>query len=358
MVNDIRRKSGLPEGIDALLITKPSNRRYLSAFSGSSGSLLINGDNIRYLFVDTRYSEQAAQEASYFNIMIQKNDEIDCLADVIKNNCIKTVGIEKDHVTIKYYEELKKRIPNIEFIAIDNPWEKDRKIKKSFEIEQIKAAVQIADKTFDLIAKKIKVGMTERELSIMIDTTLRECGAEKNSFDTIVSSGKRTSLPHGMPSDKEIFQGDLVMLDFGAVYCGYCSDLTRTLIIGEPDEHQTKIYELVLRAQNQAIAQIKSGVSTAFIDSVARNIIDKAGYKEYFGHGLGHSLGLEIHEEPRLSPLDSTVLAPGMIITVEPGVYLPGWGGIRIEDVVLVREDDCEILSQSPKDIKDVIIKP
>ena len=226
-----------------------------------------------------------------------------------------------------------------------------RVIKEQEEIEKIRKAVEITDAAFAHILDFIKPGVTEREIALELEFYQKRMGGEKNAFDFIVASGQRSALPHGVASEKVIEKGDFVTLDFGVFYQGYCSDLTRTVVVGEPDEKQREVYELVLKAQLAVIENVKAGMSCKEVDEIARGIIGDAGYRENFGHGLGHGIGLEIHEGPRVSFTSETILQTGMVMTNEPGIYIPGWGGVRIEDDLLITEEGCEVLNKAPKEL-------
>jgi len=241
---------------------------------------------------------------------------------------------------------------NVELKSTTGLVKKIRMIKDEAEIDKIREAVRITDVAFNHIRDYIKVGSIERDIALELEFFMKKEGASKNAFDFIVASGKRSALPHGVASTKQLEEGDFLTMDFGTVYQGYHSDMTRTVVVGkQPDKKQEEIYQTVLKAQQKATEVVKAGVKGSEVDKVARDIITKAGYGDYFGHGLGHSLGLEIHENPRLSPRDDTKLESGMVVTVEPGIYLPDWSGVRIEDTVVVREDGCEVLTSSPKEL-------
>lgn len=346
MINRLKRAQDLLKKtkLDCLLVTNLKNIRYLSGFSGSSGTLLLLEDKAIFL-TDFRYMEQAKEEVVNCEIVEHGNN----LYDSIKNLLVKYkfIGFETSYMTIEKFELLKEKLVNKEWIPIK--LDKLRMIKDEVEIDNIKKAVEIADKTFSQLLPKLDIGMTELEAAALLEFQLRKNGAEGTSFSTIVVSGERSALPHGQPTDKKFVKGDLVTFDFGALYNGYCSDMTRTVVFGKADDKQKKIYDIVLSAQLATIDNLKSLITGIQADAFARNIITKAGYGERFGHGTGHSLGLDIHEEPRLSPGCDTILRPGMVVTVEPGIYIPGWGGVRIEDVVVITEGKPEVLTKSTK---------
>lgn len=346
-----------PEGLDGFIVTKPANRRYLSGFTGSSGLLLLTQQGEKYLVTDFRYIEQATAQSPDYQVLKQEPKLAVTLRELIEKHGLRKIGLEKDFVTLSVYDDFASNLPQAEFLPLVNPFEEKRRLKSPRELESIREAVAVADEAFTEIKQIIRPGLSEKAVAAQLEFIMKKFGAEKNSFDTIVASGERSALPHGLASDKLIQAGELVTLDFGAVFAGYCSDITRTLILGEPDKRQKEIYALVLEAQIAALESIRPGITGTQVDKAAREVIAAAGYGEYFGHGLGHGVGLEIHEEPRFAPRDETVLAPGMVVTVEPGVYLPGWGGVRIEDMIVVSAAGCEILTKAPKDIQEMIIE-
>lgn len=343
------------EGLDSLLIHKDTNRRYLSGFTGTSGVLLLTAqENI--LFTDFRYMEQAAAQAPEFQVVQHGRPLYKTLREQTARLGLKRIGLEKDFVTISEYLEFQQNIPEVDFIPTPDFVERFRRIKSRQELLSLKKAVEIADLAFRHIWSFIQVGQTEREVDFELEFFMRRLGAQRTAFQTIVASGERSALPHGTASTKTIKKNELVTLDFGAVYQGYHSDMTRTLVMGQPDPRQEEIYGVVLKAQEAVLAAVRPGMKACEADHIAREVISQAGYGENFGHGLGHSVGLEIHESPRLAPSDETILEPGMVVSVEPGVYIPGWGGVRIEDLILITPAGCEILTRSPKSMQDMII--
>lgn len=345
-----------PEGLDALIISKPSNRRYLSGFTGSSAELMLTASGQRILITDFRYIEQAQVESADFKIVKQDTDITTTIAELAQTYGLKNIGIEKEYMTLSIFEEYKNKLAGLNCIPVSDPCAKPRRVKNTQEIELIRKAVEIADKTFLHIREFIVPGQSEKEIATEIDFFMRSLGSERNAFETIVASGERSSLPHGAPTDKTVKQGDFITLDYGAVYGGYCSDITRTLIIGRPDAQQEKIYNLVKEAQETAVKNIQPGITGKDADMMARDIIASAGYADNFGHGLGHGVGLDIHEGPRFSTRDDTILEPGMVVTVEPGIYIPGWGGVRIEDIIVITSQGCEVITKAPKSIADMLI--
>ncbi|MGM9570805.1 MAG: M24 family metallopeptidase [bacterium] len=332
--------------LDAALITDAKNRRYFSGFTGSAGVLLITKDRA-LLLTDFRYLEQAASQAELFEI-------VDCtpnnkLLDLFQELKIKNLGFENRVMTVQEYQELQNE--GTVFISLNDELDKMRWIKDEKELACIRQAASIADQAFSHILKFLKVGLTEQEVALELEYTMKKAGAEDLSFASIVAAGEHSSLPHARPGKRKIAYGDFVKMDFGALYQGYCSDMTRTVVMGQASDRQKEIYNLVLTAQKAALDLLKPGMMTDKVDSAARTIIAENGYGEYFGHGLGHSLGLFIHEEPRLSPSCQVLIQPGMLFTVEPGIYLPGFGGVRIEDLVLVTDSGIDNLTSSPKEL-------
>ena len=247
---------------------------------------------------------------------------------------------------------MKKKIAGKNWLAIN--LDELRMIKDSDEIGMIEAAVNIADRAFARLLPQLRIGMAEIEAAALLEFYMRQLGAEGTSFSTIVASGRRSSLPHGQPTEKKLAAGDFVTFDFGALYNGYCSDITRTVVLGKANSRQRQIYNTVLTAQSASIAVLRQGTLCSAADKAARAVIEEAGYGEYFGHGAGHSLGLAIHEEPRLSENCDTVLRSGMVVTVEPGIYIPDWGGVRIEDVAVITDDGARILTATGKEMLEL----
>lgn len=335
--------------LQCILINKPENRRYFSGFSGSAGMLVIS-DHSNFLLTDFRYIEQAAAQTTQYEILRYSNNIGTTLAELIKKLGVEQIGFEGDFVTYDEYRELTNNLHSLHLVPIQ--LDTLRMVKDATEVASIKKAVEIADSAFSQIISFIKPGMSEREVALELEYYMRKLGAEKPAFDTIMASGKRGALPHGRASEKIIEPGDLVTMDFGAVYQGYHSDITRTICMGKATDRQQEIYRIVLAAQLAGVRAVAPGKVGKEIDEVSRRIIESAGFGDYFGHGLGHGLGLNIHEDPRLSPANiHTVLMENMVVTVEPGIYLPEWGGIRIEDTVLVNSEGCQILTASNKQL-------
>jgi len=338
-------------GVEALYITNPENRYYLSGFSGTAGALLISRDRQR-LLTDFRYIDQAGRECPEFEIVrVKENPPYpEALQEIVKGDGFTVLGCEGHHLTYNQYIGLADKLAGVELKPAGELVEELRLCKEAEEIHRISEAVRLADEAFGRLLPAIRPGVPEREVALRLECLMRSMGAEEAAFKFIVASGPRSALPHGVASARTIRAGDLVTLDFGAVYRGYHSDITRTVALGEPDQKQEEIYSIVLEAQLKAIAAVRAGIPASAVDRAAREYIEQRGYGECFGHGTGHGVGLSIHEKPRLSAKDDTPLRAGMVVTVEPGIYLPDWGGVRIEDTVLVEEGGCRVLTGAPKE--------
>lgn len=337
-------------GIDALLVNKPENRRYLSGFAGSTANLLIAQDT-SYILTDFRYVEQAKEQCPDFTVVQTGDDYYHKLKHCVQQSGVKKLGFETDFLTHEKYDKLTKELEDIQTIPVKDITEGLRMIKDAGEIELICRAVNLADDAWGMLLPTVKPGITEIEVSLELEFIMRRLGAQGAAFEFIVASGPRGAMPHGVASDREIKPGDMVTIDFGAVYKGYRSDITRNFVLGQPQPKQLEIYNIVLEAQLEGIRAVKPGVPASHVDDAARKVIEHYGYGQHFGHGTGHGVGLAIHEGPKVSVQGSnTLLQPGMVITIEPGIYLPGWGGVRIEDMVLVTENGYEILTGTPKD--------
>ena len=338
------------EEVDALLITKIPNVTYFSGFRGDSSALFI-GKNFRKLITDGRYLEQAAAETKNFQLVKQTEGLYKKIVEEIKNSACKKIGVEGLVMTVAQHTYLKKELASVEFKSVE--LDSLRQVKDVSEIENIRRACKIADDAFEKILPIIKPGVREIEVAAELEYFMRRLGSEAAAFTTIVASGLRGSLPHGTATDKKICAGELVTMDFGAMFNGYCSDITRTICVGKASDDQKKIYNLVLDAQLYGLEVITAGKGGVEVDAAVRDRLTTAGYGEdYFVHGLGHGVGLEIHEEPRLSKLSKCEkLLPNMIVTDEPGLYIENFGGARIEDTVLVTNDKAQPLTHSPKNL-------
>ena len=344
----------LPErGLDALLISTPENRRYLSGFTGSAGYLLVTPQR-QVLFTDSRYTEQAGIQSPHFEVIQMKGD-LEWLTDTLKETGAARVGFESDDMSVASYNRILGRIKEEEglggtsLIATSGITEEFRVVKDQEELAQLQKAIDAADKAMDAVRPTIQAGMTEKEVAWRMEVAMRELGADNLSFDTIVGAGPNAAMIHHRADDTVIKEGDPVLIDMGAQINGYCSDLSRSFVVGEPDEMFLKIYNIVLGAQLTAINTVRPGMTGEECDALSRDIITEAGYGDNFGHSLGHGVGLAIHEFPRVGPRADNILTPGMVFTVEPGIYLTGWGGVRIEDIVILGEDGATPLSKAGK---------
>lgn len=336
---------------EGLLIFKPVNLKYYAGFTGSEGYIFANGDRNVFL-TDFRYAEQAKSQCAAFELVEISRDF--SVYDFLSNQGLKRLYVEESHATLAFHDKLRERAKNTVLIGLDGIVGEQRIIKDKSEIEKIACAAKIADKAFHHILGVIKPGLSEKAVALELEFFMRRKGAEGLSFESIVASGARSSMPHGAASEKIIEPGEFVTLDFGCKYEGYCSDMTRTIHMGKANPDEKQVYNLVLEAQIKALQSIREGASGVSVDKCARDIIMGKGYGDFFGHGLGHGVGLEIHEEPRLSPDSKTILKAGMVVTDEPGIYLPGRYGVRIEDLLAVRKDGCEVLSASPKELIEI----
>jgi Xaa-Pro aminopeptidase len=335
--------------IDALLVTNLTNVCYLTGFSGSNGQVLVTDTNA-YFFSDGRYAARAADLVEGAEIGIYSARLIELLGPHLESAGITRLGIESETMTISERDDLAERIGGVELIPTKNLVETLRRVKDADEVAATREAVGIADAAFSWLLTRLAPGQAERDIALELEMWMRQHGADEISFDPIVGSGELSAHIHHSPSDRQTEKGDLVLLDFGARKSGYCSDMTRTIVLGPASDRQREIYDLVLASQSAGIAAVRQGADGPDVDAAARKVIDDAGHAEEFGHGLGHGVGLDIHEAPKLHRISEDTLAAGELVTVEPGVYLPGWGGVRIEDCVLVTKDGCEVLGSAPKE--------
>jgi Xaa-Pro aminopeptidase len=351
-----RLRAALQEAqLPALLVTEPNNVGYLSSFTGSTAALLITPD--RALFVtDSRYTVQAQRECPGFDVRQTELTQglMDGVAVEIEALGLTTLGVEGDEVTVNQFEALKERFPGVQLQRTSGLVEKLRLVKDEGEIALIRAACGIVDRAFEFILTLVRPGVPERELATELEYFMKKAGSEKEAFDTIVASGARSALPHGRASEKRLEPGDFITFDFGGRVGGYHSDLTRTVVLGTASEKQREVYQVVLDAQQAALAALRPGMTGKEADQVARDVITSRGYGDKFGHGLGHSLGRLCHDGGGLSQRVELTLEAGMVMTVEPGVYLEGWGGVRIEDDVVIRDGGVEILTHAPKQLIEV----
>jgi Xaa-Pro aminopeptidase len=338
--------------IDGILITQSENRRYLSGFDGSAGFLIISAKKC-VLATDFRYTEQAVAEAPDFEILRIANNINDWFPGLIREMDIKTLGFEASDVSFSFQQQLhetlqKKKIRAV-MVPVEGLVESVRAVKEPGEIELIKKAAVIADRAYESVLPLIKPGTTENLVAWALEKAMREKGSQALPFEIIVASGPRAALPHARPSDRIIGDGDPVVIDMGAKCGGYASDMTRTLCAGTPDSTFRQVYNTVLKAQRAAAAMISEGTTGKAADNTAREIIRKAGYGEAFGHSLGHGVGLAAHELPRLGPNSQDTLTEDMVFTVEPGIYISGWGGVRIEDTVVIAKGKVKPITRAVK---------
>jgi Xaa-Pro aminopeptidase len=350
------RKFIAKQKLDALLITSELNVRYLSGFSGAASSLLIqpDGDTITS---DPRFTIQIEEECPGLTAIIRPRSvsTSKALSELFGKTTAGKLGIEAEAVTIGQQERLLEHIPRWQSVPTTNVVEELRHIKDRSELTQIRRAIAVAGKAFQYARGQLQPSMSEIDICIMLEHQMRLLGAEEKSFPSIIAAGARGALPHANPTSQTLERQPLLLFDWGAVVNGYMSDLTRVLVLNPNNKKLRTVYETVLKAQEAAIAAIKPGKVCEDIDAVARNIIKDAGFGKHFGHGLGHGIGLRIHEDPRFAPGDKTVLKPGMVLTVEPGIYLKGWGGVRIEDMILVTKSGCEVLTREvPKTFEEL----
>ncbi len=340
------------ENVDCAVITSDINRRYFTGMKSSAGVLAIFKEK-SYLLIDFRYIEKAKKNAENCEVILLTKLK-EQLNELFEKHNAKVVAVEAETMTIATLEKYKENHPEIEFDTskkLSDAITKIRAIKTPDEIEKITKAQRIAENAFSAALEFIKVGVTEKEIALFLNNHMLSNGAEDISFDTIALCGKNTSLPHGVPSEETVKEGEFVLMDFGAVYEGYHSDMTRTICVGKPSEEMEKVYNTVLSAQLKALEGIKADVIGQDIDTLARDVIKENGYGDYFGHGLGHGVGMEIHENPSLSPLYNLPIKENVVVTVEPGIYLPEKFGVRIEDFVVVTEKGCNNLTKTEKNL-------
>lgn len=335
---------------EALMVHSAFNRRYLSGFTGTSGIVLLVKEKA-YFITDFRYIEQATKQAPHFQIVDGTNGMWKAVASILQENHVRALRFEQDYLTFAEYRLLQDLLRDIDLLPTSGWVEELRATKDPDELALIQKAAEIADRTFEEVLKELRPGISERQVAMSLEMKMREMGATSSSFEIIVASGKRSALPHGVASEKILEKGDFITLDFGAFYKGYCSDITRTVVLGKPNSQQQEIYDIVLEAGKRTLSALRAGMRGKEADAIARDYITEHGYGDAFGHSTGHGIGLEIHENPRLSKTSDDLLAPDMVVTVEPGIYLPEFGGVRIEDDVRITENGCEILTHSPKEL-------
>ncbi len=337
-------------GVDAILITDLVNVRYLSGFTGSSGSLIITKKK-SVLLTDFRYQEQAAEEVRGFDVIIEHGERTKEIEAVCHAKGIKKLGFEEQNVTYSFYRNLSKRKVSLKPLA--NTVESLRIIKASQELSHINSAVKRAESAFRKLMPHIRAGASEQKLALTLEYLLKKEGCKRLPFAVIVASGPMSALPHAQPTERKLKKGDLVVFDWGGESEGYYSDMTRTVLVkGNNISKQKELYYTVFEAQSRAIKAVKSGILSAVVDAAARDYINKKGYEDFFGHGTGHGVGLAVHEKPVVSWRNKETIRENMVFTVEPGIYLPGFGGVRIEDMVTVGKSRCEVMTSLPKKLK------
>lgn len=346
----LREKMGA-ENIDAVFLAGDHNRNYLSGFTGNESYSLITMDKA-FFITDSRFTEQASQQVDGYELIETGRNKTlaEMLSDLAIENSIKNLGFEEDVLTFKAYSEYRERL-KCGFVPMKGMVERIRMIKDAAELDIMRKAAAIADEAFGHMLGFIQPGMTEREIGIELEMHMKKNGAASLSFPSIVASGTRSSLPHGEATEKRVAVGEFLTLDYGCVYKEYCSDMTRTIVLGKPSEKMVEIYNVVLEAQLLAAKSFREGAVAVDVDRIARDYIAKAGYGENFGHSLGHGVGRQVHEAPTIGYRNSTVLKAGMVVTNEPGIYLPGFGGVRIEDILVITEDGSEVMSKSTKEL-------
>jgi Xaa-Pro aminopeptidase len=350
-IEKLRREMS-ENGWKGVFIYSPENRYYFSGYKGTAGALLIEEDSQK-LFTDFRYVDQAKDQAPEFEVIQHQQNLIEMVCDsfssTIKNG---TLALELGDVPASVYLEIQTRLPEAELVDVTSATNEIRMIKDKEEIENMRKGIEICDLAFTHILDFIRPGITEKDIGLELEIFMKRQGAERIKPNHVIASGPRSCLPHGQATDRVIEVGDFVKMDYGAIVNGYFSDFTRTVVVGDPSEKQLEIYNIVRRAQEESLKAIGPGKTCRELDEVGRGIIREAGYGGNFGHSLGHSLGLAIHEQPAMRATDETVLQEGMVITVEPGIYIPGFGGVRIEDLVVITKDGHVNFTKSTKDLQ------
>ncbi|MFQ6673375.1 MAG: aminopeptidase P family protein [Fidelibacterota bacterium] len=338
------------ESLDGLLVTNLTNVHYLSNFTGSAGTCLILMDSA-YFFSDGRYSTQSKEQVEGMEILIGADPHLEIMkkSDVVKNGW--SLGFEANHLTVSELDKLSDLFPRCTWEPTSLMVEAIAAVKDEAELRAIRTAVEITDEVFDQIVPELRLGVQEREIAAKLSYMIKILGADGDAFDPIVAGGPNSALPHAVPSHREFEEGDFVVLDFGARYRGYHADMTRTVVMGTASDKQREVYEVVREAQQRGWEAAKAGMTCKELDSIARDCITKNGYGDRFVHSTGHGLGLEIHTMPRLSQLSEDGLLENYVVTIEPGIYLPDWGGVRIEDDVIIKKEGCEVLNKSTRDL-------
>jgi Xaa-Pro aminopeptidase len=339
-------------GVDAVLLARPQNVTYVSGFTGSAGLAVVTGREA-HLIVDFRYVEQAAAQAPDLPRLHAKGPLLDGAADLLRQMGARRIGIEEEFLPVGQYRKLAAAVAPAEVVPVEG-FDRMRWCKDPGEVAAIRRAMQAAEAAFGDVLPLVRPGAVERDIAVALEERLRRRGSERAPFEIIVASGPRAALPHAQASDRIIGRGECITIDFGAVVDGYAADCTRTLVTAPADARHREVYRTVLAAQQAALAGLRAGLTGREADALGRTVIAQAGYGDAFGHSLGHGVGLAVHEGPTLSPREEAVLEPGAVVTVEPGIYLPGWGGVRIEDLVVITADGCENLTTLSKELIEV----
>ena len=349
------RRSLKRRQLDAILVTQPENRRYLSGYTArdhaineSAGVLLIPCEGEPYLLTDSRFHLQAESEATGFMVKLYPRGLFPLLRSLLKSRKIKRLAFESHyflHSTAQILAALTEKI-KVELVPLTGFVEELRLVKDAEELARIERAVLLNEEVFQEVYRTLRPGQTEKEVALKIETAMRIKGASAPCFDTIVASGPNAALPHAVPGERALREGETIVIDMGLILEGYCSDMTRTVVLGTPDAKTVSLFRLVRKAQLAGLNSLRAGITGQVVDKIARSIIERAGLGERFGHGLGHGVGLNVHEGPSLNYRNRKPLVAGMVVTVEPGVYIPEWGGIRLENMAVIQESDCRILNQ------------
>ena len=335
---------------DGMYITNSTNIRYLIGFTGSA-SLLLVLDQSAYFFTDGRYIQQSKEQVQNAKITIISNSYFDELKNHNLLSSKMNIGFESDHMSFSYYETMISNFPKINWISTNSIVENLAAIKDNEEIQSLKTAIEITDEVFTKIIPEIKQGVTEKYISTKISYLFKMNGAEGDSYESIIAGGPRSALPHARPTDRKFEKGDFIVMDFGALYNGYHADMTRTLVVGKPTNKHTEIYDIVLESQLNGITTARSGIPCSEVDNACRSIIQDNGYGDMFTHSTGHGIGLEVHTLPRVHKNNHELLKQNQVITIEPGIYIPDWGGVRIEDDCLILDSSCQPLNKSSKEL-------
>lgn len=341
--------------IDALLVSDVLNVRWLTGFTGSLAYAFVSGTEA-WIGVDSRYTVQASGECPGWSVERLASSSAENLAELLKGQGIRRLGAEADQLTYAAFCSMRDRLDGaVELVPTNGIIGRLRMIKDDVELNAIRAACRAVDTVATHLMDYLRSGISERDVMLELESTLRNGLGLEIAFPSIVVSGPRTALPHGQPTDRLLQPGDFVTMDYGAKKDGYCSDITRTIVLGAADSEQARVHSVVLEAQRRAIAGIRDGVAASAVDALAREHIAANGYGDYFGHGLGHSLGLHVHDGGGMAPSSNLTLQAGMVLTVEPGIYVPGWGGVRIEDDIVVTADGCEALTSANRELVEII---